>query len=285
MLGKFVIPVVVGLLILGGCGGQRRVLKRDCLGKSNAAEAIVGIRARSQKDFSIKANGKCIVEFHIEGKKHKESFPVKLWLDQPSRMRLQGDIAFDPKGLIVGANEQEFWISSKLGEDGSSYYWGKWSQAGDFEKLRISPRLVLEAFGIVDIGDEQNWLLSADDGFDVLTEEAGDGVVKKIYIDRCDYLIMKIEYVNSAGEIMAVTELSKYRKLGEDLSLPSVVEITTYPDSVGDVLKIKLDSVKEKAFSEAQRQRLFGRPKPGKFENVYEIIDGRIIEQKTENPK
>ncbi len=278
MASKIIISIVAATLIVSGCGGQRRILKRDCRGRSNAAEAMEGIRAQLQNDLFIKANGKCVVEFHIEGKEQKESFPVKLWLGPPSQMRMQGDIAFDPKGLIVGANEQEFWISSKLIEKGGSYYWGSWSRAGEFEKLRISPRLVIEAFGIVDVGDGDSWSLSTEGDLDVLTKRSGDGIVKKVYIDRCNYLIAKIEYI-SAGEIMAVTEMSRYRKLTEDFSLPSTVKITTYPDSIGDVLKIRLDSMKSKSFSEVQRQRLFGRPEPGRFENVYEIIDGEIIKQ------
>lgn len=280
MAGKIVISIVVATLIVSGCGVQRQVPMRDCRGRSNVADALIGLRSSSQADISIKANGKCLVEFYIEGKERRESFPVKLWLGLPDKLRLQGDIAFDPKGLVVGANEEEFWISSKIIEEGGSYYWGRWSRAGSFEKLRISPRLVTEAFGMMEIGDEDSWSLSIEGDLDVLTKRSGDGVVKKVYIDRCDYLIVKIEYINSRGEILAVTEMNKYRQLAENLSLPSVVRITTYPDSIGDVLEIRLDSVKMKTFSEVQRQRIFGRPEPRRFENIYEIVDGEIIKKR-----
>ena len=282
MLSKVFISISVIILILTGCGVPQQVVMRECRGRMSVGEALSELSSQSRQAVALRANGQCLVEYSDEnGKVHKERFPVKIWFEPRFQMRLQGDIAFDPKGLVLGTNQKEFWISSKLGDGG--YYWGTWSRAGSFEKLRISPRLVLDAFGIVDVGDKKNWSLSKEYGFDVLTGNGSDGIVKKMYIERCSYLIGKIEYISDNKQIAAVTELSRYKQLAEGFSFPSLIKITTYPDSTGDVFEIRLDSVKPASFSEKQRQRLFNRPKPKGSENIYEIIDGEIIKQKTED--
>ena len=279
MLSKVFISISVTILILAGCGVQQQVAMRECRGKMSVGEALAELSSQSQQAVALRANGQCLVEYSDEnGKVHKERFPVKIWFEPLFRMRLQGDIAFDPRGLVLGTNQKEFWISSKLG-GAAGCYWGTWSRAGSFEKLRVSPRLVLDAFGIVDVGDKKNWSLSKEYGFDVLVEDSGSGIVKKMYIERCSYLIGKIEYISDNKQIAAVTELSKYKQLAEGFSFPSVIKITTYPDSTGDVFEIRLDSVKQTSFTEKQRQRLFNRPKPKGSENIYEIIDGEIIKQ------
>ena len=281
MLSKILISISVTILIFAGCGVPQQVVMRECRGKMSVSEALAELSSQSRQAVALRANGQCLVEYSDEnGKVHKERFPVKIWLEPLSRMRLQGDIAFDPRGLVLGTNQKEFWISSKLG---GGYYWGTWSRAGSFEKLRISPRLVLDAFGIADVGDQKNRSLSAENGFDVLVEDSGSGIVKKMYIERCSYLIGKIEYISDNKQIAAVTELSKYKQLAEGFSFPSVIKITTYPDSTGDVFEIRLDSVKPASFTEKQRQRLFNRPRPRGSGNIYEIIDGQIIKQKTED--
>jgi len=283
MLSKVFISISVTILILAGCGVPQQVAMRGCRGKRNVGETLVELSSQSRQAVALRAYGQCAVRYSDENSKvHRQQFPVKIWFEPPFQMRLQGDIAFDPRGLVLGTNQKEFWMSSKLGA-AAGCYWGTWSRAGSFEKLRISPRLVLDAFGTVDIGDKKNWSLSKEYGFDVLTGNGSDGVVKKIYVDRCSYLIGRIEYINDNKQIAAVTELSKYQQVADGFSIPSAIKITTYPDSVGDVFEIRLDSVKPAGFSEKQRQRLFDRPRSRGFENIYEIIDGRIIKQKTED--
>ena len=220
-----VISIIATVLILAGCGVPQQAAMRECRGRMSVGEALAKLSSQSRQAVALRANGQCLVEYSDEnGKVHKERFPVKIWFEPLFQMRLQGDIAFDPKGLVLGTNQKEFWISSKLGADGGGCYWGTWSRAGSFEKLRISPRLVLDAFGIVDVGDQKNRFLSAENDFDVLVEDSGSGIIKKMYIERCNYLIRKIEYISDNKQISAVTELSKYKQLAEGFSFPSVAQ-------------------------------------------------------------
>ena len=53
------------------------------------------------------------------------------------------------KAVILGSNEEEFWLALRPKEI-SSYYIGRWQDVRDFEGLVMSPRVVLEAVGIRD---------------------------------------------------------------------------------------------------------------------------------------
>ena len=72
----------------------------------------------------------------------------------PVEIYMQGDVAFDPKGIVLGSNEEEFWLAVRLKEV-SGYWWGRWSEESRPEKLMISPRLVLEALGVAAVGDDR----------------------------------------------------------------------------------------------------------------------------------
>ncbi len=196
-----------------------------CPGKESVAEAISVLMSRAQNMVPLKANGQCLLEYYVEGKKHKENFPVKLWVNPPAEVYLQGDIAFNPRGLVLGSNEREFWLSIKPQEI-SSYWWGLWSEGGYNEKLVISPKIMLEALGIAAVDSdepgEKNWSLSKENGFDVLTNRSdGDRSIKKLYISNCDYLVRRIEYFYTNGEMMVTAELEKYKEVLKGIFVPA----------------------------------------------------------------
>ena len=272
------------VLIFAGCAPQQRGPMPVCPGKKSAAEALTILRSRAQNMVAFRANGQCLLEYYVEGKKHKENFPVKLWANPPVEVYLQGDIAFDPRGLVLGSNEHEFWLSIKL-EEISSYWWGLWSEGGYNEKLVISPKIMLEAFGIAAVGsnreEERDWLLSKEDGFDVLTQRSDEGqAIKKLYISNCDYLIRKIEYFYTNNEVMVAAELEEYKEVVKGFFVPACIKITKRAGvNRGDSVRITLDSIKKADFPEKLRTRLFTRPDPQGFKHVYRVIGGNIIEQ------
>ncbi|MGA1980572.1 MAG: hypothetical protein ABSG99_08465, partial [Sedimentisphaerales bacterium] len=193
---------------------------RICPGKKSVAESLSSLRLQSENAVPLKADGQCLLQYYAEDRKpKKENFPVKLWVNPPVEIYMQGDVAFDPKGIVLGSNEDEFWLAVKL-KGVSSYWWGQWSERSYPERLMISPRLVLEALGAAVVEDEENWSLSKDRAFDVLTKQEDGIEIKKIYISTCDYLVRKIEYFGDDGKASIVMELDKYKEISKNFFVP-----------------------------------------------------------------
>ncbi len=277
--GKSFFLLIMPVLILHGCGGELKVPQRVCEGKKNVAESLYSLRLHS---FSpLRANGQCHLQYDNEGKTHNENFPVRIFANPPAEIYLQGDVAFDPKGIILGSNEEEFWLAIKPKEI-STYWWGRWAEQHGFNKLVISPKTLLEAFGVIEIADEENWSLTGEGVFDILTKRSKQGgVVKKIYVYSCDYRVRKIEYINAAGENTVVTELGEYKEVAEGFLMPRVIKITTAGrDNKRNSVKITLGSIKETKFIDEKHGLIFNRPEKVRgYKNVYRIIGDDLIRQ------
>src|SRR4030042_229361 len=149
----FFVPVV---LIVGGGAGQMPKSVRICPGKESVTESLSLLRVQLESAVPLKADGQCLLQYHDEnGRPKKENFPVKLFVNPPAEIYLQGDVAFDPKGIILGSNKEEFWLAIRPKEI-STYWWGRWAEQDGFNKLVISPKTLLEAFGVVEFADEEN---------------------------------------------------------------------------------------------------------------------------------
>jgi len=234
----------------------------------------------------IKANGRCLLEYYVDGKRYKENFAVKLWVNPPAQIYLQGDVAFDPKGIVLGSNEKQFWLAVKPKEI-DSYWWGRWAdEKSCTEGLMINPELLLEALGFTALVDEGNWSLSNEGAFDVLTKRSDKNVIaRKIYIYSCDYLPGRIEYLDTDQMAVVVTELDKYKEVLEGFSVPTVIKIVRHTENIDARVSITLElgSIKSMHFTEPAQRRLFTRPEPGGFGHIYKIVDGNIIEEKLKN--
>jgi hypothetical protein len=296
-------------LILVGCAPQIQRPKRVCPGAESARDSLSLLRLRSQNAASLKANGQCHLQYYdADGRKHNENFSVKLWVhpvrgarqrgadaehltsngvNPPVEIYLQGDIAFDARGIVLGSNEDEFWLAMKP-KAINSYWWGRWSEEGRIEKLMISPKLLLEAFGITAVGsekkDRESWSLSTEGSFDVLTKREGRTETQKIYIEACDYLVRRIEYFD-AERAVAVAELDKYKQIVVGFSMPAFIKIVTRGPSSEDTVSITFDlrSIKPASITLNQRRRLFTRPEPRGFEHIYKIVGGNMFEEKIKN--
>lgn len=267
------------ILILTGCAPQLRQPEWICPGKQSVDEWMNFLNQRLENTTPLKANGRCRLQYYAEGKPRKENFPVKLWFNPPAQIRLQGDVAFDPKGIVLGSNEDEFWLSIKPKEV-SSYWWGRWSEESCPEKLVISPELVLEALGIVEVYGGKNWSLSKEGVFDVLTKRDGRAETQKIYIHSCNYLVRRIEYFEAGGEAVIFTELGKYREVSKGFFVPTLIKIVNRAQEKGEnSVRITLESVKSVNFTEKQQRRLFTRRKPRGFKHVFRIVGEELVEQ------
>ncbi len=273
------------MLIFAGCGPAAQRPMRVCPGAESAAAAISIQKQHFESAVEFRANGQCLLSYYDEqGNRRSENFPVKLWIAPPARLYLQGDVAFDPKGLVLGSNEHEFWLSMKPKEI-SSYIWGRWSQQNCFEKLVISPTLLLEAFGMLRFDTGNNWSLSNSGAFDILTKRQAGGMVKKVYIYSCDRLIRKIEYLDADGKVLVVTEMDGYKLLSQAFWVPSVIKIVRHrQNNKSDSAGITLNSIKPMRLTEKQRSRLFSRPEPAGFKHIYKLDENcDMIEQSSGN--
>lgn len=268
--------LLILVFFFAGCAVQPM---RNCPGKTTADEAIALLKSRREKAVAIRATGQCLLQYHAEGNVRKDNFPVKLWVNPPKEIYLQGDVAFDATGLVFGSNADEFWFWLKPKEI-SSYWSGKWSQAGIWNGLAISPMIALEAFGSLDIRDG-NWTLSRQGNLDLLILRDDCGVIlQKIYIEPCDYMVTRMERFDESGDIYLKAEFTGYEKTAEGFLTPSRIKMVAVSQNGGeDSADITLSSVKLTQLSDQQRDRLFVRPLPRGFDYIYRVIDGKAVEQ------
>jgi len=271
----------VWILIFAGCAAPIQRPTCPCAGKKTVAEAIETLNSRRQQARPIRAAGQCLLQYRLEGKQHKENFPVKLWVNPPDDIFVQGDVVFDATGIVLGSNADEFWFWLKPKEI-STYWWGSWSQADDWQGLALSPAVLLEAFGAVGVpgGD---WSLTHG-RFDILWLHSEQGtLLKRIFIEPCDYVVTKLEYFDSTGRIIVTAEFSAHRMLAEGFFVPTRIKIIDSADGENkNSAEISLASVGITQLNEQQRQRLFVRPKPRGFDHIYRIVDGSAVEQVNE---
>jgi len=282
MPGRFVLSVAAAALILSGC--ESRILERMeiCPGKGSVSEALAALQSHSQNMAPLKADGQCRMEYYVEGKKkpQSENLSVKLWVDPPHNIYLQADKAVIPKAVVLGSNEDEFWLAIRPKEI-SRYYWGKWSDQDTSEGPVMNPRTLLEALGIWEVDTEQDWSLSNEGAFDILSKRENGVITKKIYVYSCEYRVRRIEFFDSNGRPVAGAELDKYEEVSDGFFVPGVIEVTTLGQQTEDSLSIaiNLQSVKPAEITEQRRNLLFGRQKPRGFKHVRQILGGKWIEE------
>jgi len=271
------------ILIFAGCAPEIQKPIEVVPGKESVAEALSVLKARSQNAVPLLAKGRCVLKYYDEDKKErKESLPmVRVVVNPPVEIYLQGDATLVPKAIVLGSNEREFWLALRPKEI-SIYWWGQWSEQVSSEGLTINPRTVLEAIGIVEINAEENWSLSNEGAFDVLTRQEQGAVIKKIYISSRDYLIKKIEYFDSNGQAVAYTELGDYKEVSDGFFVPALIKIIAYGQNNGEEsLSIDLDlkSIGPKTITEGMQNFYFNRPEPRGFKHVLVNEGGKWIEQ------
>jgi len=284
MSGRLVAFFLTAVVILGGCKPGFRELP-ICPGKASMAESLLTIESKAQKAGQLKATGKCKLEYYVEDKRKPEKEPlnpIRLFMNPPAQIVLHGEVPFDQRGVILGANKDEFWLGIK--PKISSYYMGRWSDGNDVHIPVLNPKIVLEAVGIVsvesDMAGHGDWTLSNKGPYDVLTRKDPDGLlIKRIHLCSCDYLVRKIEYFDDFGQVSVVAELEDYKEAAEGFFVPRYINIIKRGfDGRDDSVRIKLKSFKPMNFSQKQKDALF-LPRPDRYKHVYKIIDGKWVEQ------
>ena len=280
MRAKITILIVGAMLALAGCASEMRTTKEICPGKRSVDEALAALQVQAQKAVSLKASGQCRLEFKVEGKKKpkKENVDIGLRVNPPADIYLWGSKPLLSKAIVLGSNEQEFWLAISPKEI-SRYWWGKWSEQGSSGGIMIDPRTLLEAFGMSEIDAEQDWSLSNEGAFDVLTRQDRGAVTKKIYIYSCEYLVSKIELFDSKGQVAACAELDSYEEVSEGFYVPAFTKITTFAqDEARDPLTITLRLTTIESHDK-WADAIFERRTPKRFKNMYRVVGGKLIEE------
>ncbi|MBN1360481.1 MAG: hypothetical protein JW993_07815 [Sedimentisphaerales bacterium] len=280
---------VAGLLLAAGCAAPGPKQLVICPGKANVDEALAALGARAERAVPLRASGQCVLDYYDpeDDKQERHKVSLLLWFDPPSRLYIQGSIGVDNKAVIVGCNDEEFWLALKPKEV-SAYYWGRWADADNVEGLIINPRLVLEAFGIIvrpDAGAGSGlWSLENEGPYDILTLRNEEGELReKVHIYACDYLVHKTEYFDPEGKLIATAELEDYRPLVEGFDVPRTIRVTTVaPEGHTDSVDVRLSSWKQTELSDPAKERYFNRHPEDmdQFENVYRYEDGEWLREK-----
>lgn len=262
-----------------GCAAEFKKPLRICPGKATAADAVSELNSHVAEAVPFKANGQCQLRWWAQGREHYESFLVKLWVNPPREIYLQGDVGFNAKGLVLGCNADEFWLAIKPKEV-STFIWGRWSQKETSAQV-IDPRLLLRAFGLSEIDKQAVWLLSNESGFDVLTKWQKDGGRLKVHIEACDYLVKRSEYFSYDGQKIIDVEMDKYKQVGEGFPVPTMIKTSARNnDGTKNTLQIILTAPTPTILTEKQCSLLFTLPESEGFEHVYEIVNGEMIKRR-----
>lgn len=285
---NYIVPIgsalVLVMLLLGaGCEPAYQDTYRPgselLKGKRDIYEAIAALNAHRRNIMPLRAGGNCHIQWYDDdGKPYDENPGIILRLYPPDRLYFKGDI-LGGEAIRLGTNAEEFWFRIK--PEVSTYWWGKRSDA---KRCRmggyLSPETLLEALGVVQV--DTNWIFIGQGGYDTLTLIAADATpVKRIYVDWRDYLIKKIEYFDSSGQVNAVVEMSNYTGGQDGVVVPSRIGIVNIGSKSGNVaIDITLRNIKLYTPTKVQLEGLFKKPKFGGFETIYELDnDCKFIRQ------
>jgi hypothetical protein len=135
-----------------------------------------------------------------------------------------------------------------------------------------------QAFGIIDTDDEGSFTLETFGPQDILIEKDSTGrIIKKIYIEKCDYRVAKIKYFNENRSISAVLELDDYETIDEKKVLPHKLKIVNYGDEgKPDIINITLKSIKPQ---DKIKKAIFKKPPTKRYKNIYQLVNGKAIDQ------
>jgi hypothetical protein len=275
-----------------GCGERKAVHEKICPGKTSAAEVLAVFAQRNKALTTFKASGKAVYHYIDNDKPRSESVKLIVQIDPPSRMSVVGNSVIG-RVVQMGANDREFWLAVRPKEI-SKYLWGDWSGRDNestavkqcVDKFWFGPARWYEALGLIDAngGPAGTWKLSSWGGYDVLEKIGPNGkFVKRVYIYNCDYTVREIDYYDSMGIIIAVTEMSDYVAVegAQDWKVPSKLRLVTAADTPAEqALEIELSNAAKAQFNDRQLELLFKRPAMGGFDHILKMgSDCEFVEQ------
>jgi len=273
--------LLLAVIFLCGCEEPLEIPVRKCPGKATVSESIQALNNTSSQVQPFIAYGKGLVRSYDQDKKKYEKndiSAIKIWFEPPDKFRFWGDVVFDNKGLDVGSNESEFWFTARPKELGNIYIWGLWSQQDNEDNLLLSPKIMRQAFGLIETENEKGFSLIPGQYQDALIQRDGENrIIKKIYIENCDYRVVKVEYYDADQKVFAVLELAGHKIINEKMTIPTKLQIINPgDDGNADTISITLKSIKPQ---DKMKEAFFIRPPTKRFKNIYKLVNGKVIEQ------
>jgi len=86
--------------------------------------------------------------FHEAGTVRRSSFLGTLRFLPPRHLYLELNLVAEPAAIVVGSNDETFWVAVKLGRD--ELWWGRWSDLTPdrAHRMPLSPDMMLAAMGL-----------------------------------------------------------------------------------------------------------------------------------------
>lgn len=165
---------------------------------------------------------------------------------------------FDPKGVCFAVNGDEFWTYAK---PFGIYITGKTNAETD--DYFSNPAMLIDFLEPVNSTCGSLYMTDSDKNFNILIcRDNGGCNAKKIFIDRCERFVKKIEYLNCSGKPAFVIESDEYKIVaGENFLFPHKLTYRYFERHKSrDRLQIKLDTVKPWQASPEQLKALFSPP-------------------------
>jgi hypothetical protein len=244
------------IFLIGGCGGQ----KRNCPPLKTTKEVSAVLKGYSAGIKPLKASGNCKISYTNEkGETFAQGFPVRIWYLNNQKYCLYGDVMFDAKGMSFAVTGGEYWIYAK---QFGVYTTGKIDETGD--DYLYGPAVFLDFLQPFSVRCKKVYTAEAEDEFDILMcrDDKICGT-KKIYMDRCNRKVRKIEYLNCPGNLILAVEADEYKKVTgvKGLSFPRKLSYKYFKGGqCTDQRQIKLDSVKLWEAEPNQVKALFTPP-------------------------
>lgn len=250
------------LLCLAGCYPQMSNPSSQPSEQASAAEALALLQAQADKVMSLKIYAQCRMGLPNEDGVLKEQppFDVRIYLDPPYNVYMDGIVGMGASGKVeMGSNAEFFWMGIKLEMD--EFWWGRWDKTSNHEDMQVSPKAMMEALGVLQLGDPASWSLSKQQDLDVLTQVGPTGqIIRQIKMKPGESVPQRIEYYNRQGEISLVVELAQYATLPNGFKVPQEIGISAFQaDQCSHYvrLSVRRDGVKKKTYSEKLRQNIF----------------------------
>lgn len=279
--------ILLVFLAVGCTPGEVKLIV--CPGKAGVEEALSALEARAERAQPLQVNGgQCrLVYYEPDDEKPKRhNLAPRLWFNPPSQIYVQLSVGVDQKAVIIGCNDASFWMGLRP-QEVSTYYWGNWDEAQDVDGLMVGPKVVLEAFGIIQRDERSGsdgWSLSNEGPYDILTRRDAEGrLVKRVHIYACDYLVRKIEYFDTEGHPVAVAELGDYEQVVEGFDVPTKIYVRAIAeDGREDEMEIKLYDPKVKELKERAKELYFNQNLRDmeRYDHVYRYEDGGWITER-----
>ena len=132
------------LFIFTGCAPKVQKPLPICPGKNSVDEALAALQLQSENMVPLfSRKGKFNIEYYEKDEMHKQHFSIQILLIKPpAEIFMQAGTGIIHKALVLGSNEQEFWLQAKPDQI-DSYWWGLWSEQNSDTGLMINPGTLL----------------------------------------------------------------------------------------------------------------------------------------------